>query len=117
MSDTESLEPIGEAERDDVRPPVAADQSRPEIDQARAATERFRSKATELIKELREREARARDEADLAVAGADDARAQAREAIEHAKRVEAEGLARARAARRHSAPSWSCRAAGGARRV
>ena len=61
MSDTESLEPIGEAGRDDVPFPVDADEIRGEIEQARAATDRFRAKATELIKELRDRETQARE--------------------------------------------------------
>jgi hypothetical protein len=49
LSDTESLEPIGGAEEDEVALPVAADDIRAEIDQAREATDRFRSKAGELI--------------------------------------------------------------------
>ncbi len=66
MSDTESLEPIGDAKGDEVPLPIAADEIRAEIDHARAATDRFRSKASELIKELRDREIQARNDAIVA---------------------------------------------------
>ena len=55
MSEIESVEPIGEPERDEIALPLDAQQLHAEIDQARAATDRFRSKATELIKELRDK--------------------------------------------------------------
>ena len=45
MSDTESLEPIGDAEEEEAAIPVAADEIRAEIEEAREATDRFRSKA------------------------------------------------------------------------
>ena len=96
MSDTESLEPIGGAEDDEAEVPVAAGQIRAEIDQARAATDRFRSKATELIDELRDREAQARNDAAVAHAAAEEARDRAYQAIDHAKKVEARITAKAR---------------------
>jgi hypothetical protein len=79
VSDSERLEPI-----------------RTEIDEARAATDRFRAKATELIADLREREAAARRDAVIACAAAQEARERAQEAIEHAKRLEARATAKAR---------------------
>ncbi len=98
MSDTESLEPIGDESESDAAPPVAAAEIRAEIDDARAATDRFRSKASELINELREREVQARNDAILAEAAAEEARARAQEAIEHAKQIEARASAKAREA-------------------
>jgi hypothetical protein len=44
LSDTERLEPIGDQE-DGVLDPMDADEIRAEIDEARAATERYRAKA------------------------------------------------------------------------
>ena len=61
---------------EDAAIPVAADEIRAEIDQAREATDRFRSKATELIEELRDREIQARNDAIVAEAAAEEARAQ-----------------------------------------
>src|SRR6266487_564158 len=103
LSDTESLEPIGDAESDDVALSVDANEIRAEIEQAREATDRFRAKATELIKQLRDREAQARNDAITAEAAAQSAREEAtgsheaaQEAIEHAKRIEARATAKAR---------------------
>jgi hypothetical protein len=56
VSDSERVEPI-----------------RSEIDQARAATDRFRAKASELIADLREREAEARRDAVIAHAASQEA--------------------------------------------
>jgi hypothetical protein len=103
LSETESLEPIGDVERDDVAPAPAGGEIRGEIDQARAATDRFRAKATDLISELRAREARAREEADVARAAADEVRTRAQEAIDEAKRVEARSTTKAREAIREAA--------------
>jgi hypothetical protein len=69
VPETESLEPIPKT--------------------ARAATDHFRAKTTELIEELREREAKARDEAIAAHAAAESMRGAANDAIQRAKRVEA----------------------------
>ena len=82
---TEQIEPTGG--------PIRA-----EIDQARAATERFRAKATELIRELGAREAKAREEAAAAEAASETMRAAASEAIERARRVEQGLMAKARGA-------------------
>ena len=57
MSETERVEGIGEPDTGEEALPVDAEQIRDEIDEARAATDRFREKATELIGDLREREA------------------------------------------------------------